>query len=222
MISIQKWWKGLMAGGLAVLVVTGGLMLAAVPAFAQADDAEPAQPALGWMPRGFGERGHGEGAFGGHRGGERGASQAAVAEELGIPVEELEAAHQAVRKQVLADAVAEGRITQEQADLMTAANSLRSYLDREEILAQALGLSIEEVTAAREAGTLRELTGEINREEMRTRMQVAADAVVAQAVADGVITQEQADLLEEANKGFGGFHSEGFHRGGFPHGPRGK
>lgn len=215
MISIQKWLKGFVVGGLAAVALAGGLMLAATPAFAQAGDADPAAPDQGWMQRG--ERGRGEDGFFGRRGGERGANQTALAEELGITVEELQAAQQAVHEQALADAVAEGRITQEQADLMTAANALRASIDREAILAQALGLSVEDVAAAREDGTLRELTDEIDREELRTRMQEATDAAIAQAVVDGVITQKQADQLAEADKGFGGFRD-----GGVRNGARGK
>jgi hypothetical protein len=213
MISIQKWLKGFVISGLAVVALAGGLMLAVTPVFAQADDAEPAAPNQGWMQRGGEERGLWEGGFHGRRGGERGAEQIALAEELGISVEELQAAQQAVREQALADAVAAGRITQEQADLMTAANVLRTAIDREAILAQALGLNVEDVAAAREDGTLRQLTDEIDREELRTRMQEATDAAIAQAVVDGVITQEQADQLAEGDKGFGGFPGGGHRRG---------
>lgn len=53
---------------------------------------------------------------------------ALLAEALGIPVEELEAAQQAVQAQLIAGAVESGQITQDEADLMAARQALQAYL----------------------------------------------------------------------------------------------
>lgn len=98
----------------------------------------------------------------GHHGmfGFRGGSidfNALLADALGISVEELEAAQQEAKSAVIAQAVEDGAITQEQADLMLAQDAVRPY-----------------VAAA---------------------MSAAYEEAIQQAVADGVITQEQADAL---------------------------
>jgi hypothetical protein len=93
-------------------------------------------------------------------------------------------------------------------------------------LAEALGLSVEELQAAREDGTLRELIAglDLDRTEMQERMQAAHEAAIDRAVADGVITREEADALQAA-KGERGFgkgmrgHRGGMH--GFQRGMRG-
>ncbi|MBX2997339.1 MAG: hypothetical protein KF893_02420 [Caldilineaceae bacterium] len=55
--------------------------------------------------------------------------QALLAEALGISVEDLETAQAAAQSAALAQAVEEGRITQEQADQMQAHQALRPYLE---------------------------------------------------------------------------------------------
>lgn len=75
---------------------------------------------------------------------------------------------------------------------------LDSIIDRDEILADVLGLTGEELAAAKEAGTsLDELITEagLTKETVRTAIQTAITAAVEQAVSDGTITQEQADLI---------------------------
>lgn len=74
-------------------------------------------------------------------------------------------------------------------------------LDRELIeqaIAEALGISVEELQAARDEGTrLPELADELG-VEMADVVDAIAEAVeesIAQAVVDGVITQEQADRI---------------------------
>jgi hypothetical protein len=112
-------------------------------------------------------------------------NSALLAEALGISEEELQAAKAEVQNRLLAEAVAAGEITQEEADLMAARLALQEYL--------------------------------------RDRMQTAYEQAVAQAVADGVITQAQADqILSEEGAGFFGPRMGGgrpFGRHG--HGPDG-
>ncbi|MFO7682645.1 MAG: hypothetical protein R6X34_21620 [Chloroflexota bacterium] len=154
--------------------------------------------------------------------------------ELGITVEELEAAQATAREAALAQALADGLITQEQIDMMAAAQALRDYIDHDAILAEALGVSAGEVTAAKDAGTLRDLiqASGLTAEEIGAALQTAHETALAQAVADGVITQEQADSLQTmpgsgglggmrggghgGNMPDGGMRGGGHHGGGFP------
>ena len=166
--------------------------------------------------------------------GEQGAVDEALAAELGISVDELEAAQEAAREVAIAQAIADGTITQEQVDLREAGQALREYSDHEAVLANLLGLSVEELEAAKDDGSIRDLVeaSGLTQEEIQAAMEEAHDAAVAQAVADGVITQEQADQLEEApgrggsrggghggSRGGGQGNSEGGPRGGGPEAP---
>lgn len=75
---------------------------------------------------------------------------------------------------------------------------LDSIIDRDEILADALGITAEELAAAKEAGTsIDELITEagLTKETVRTEIQNAITDAVEQAVSDGTLTQEQADLI---------------------------
>lgn len=143
-----------------------------------------------------------------------------LAEELGITVDELQAAREAAHEAALDQAVAEGVITEEQADLILAGKALKGYIDPQEILSQALGIDIADLEAAREAGEpLHDLFGDLEPEDVKEAMQAAYEDAVQHAIDDGVITESQAEKLQE--KGFpgrllgkrgGGFHGHG----GFP------
>lgn len=144
---------------------------------------------------GFGHRGHDlPGADG----------DTYLAEALGITVEELQAAQEAARAAGVQQAVDEGLITQEQADLMAAAQALRDAVNEDAIMAEALGVTVEEYQAAKEAHTVQDLldASGLTQAELMTAVQTAHDAAVQQAVADGVITQAQADALANG-RGFG-------------------
>jgi hypothetical protein len=211
----NKLTKTMVVGLVAILV----LSLGAVAAFAQ-DDAIPdtdTQPALPYGRGGFaGPRGH-------H--GFDGRDDETLAAALGITVEELQAARQKAAAERLAQAVEDGYLTQDQANTMLAMMALHEYIDRDAIMAQVLGLSTEELQAAREDGTLFDLLADITPADLQEKMQAAMEASVAQAVADNVITQDQAELvLEQMANGagmmgkFGGHHGFGGHGGfrGFP------
>ncbi len=163
----------------------------------------------------------------------------ALAEALGITVEELEAAREEAFAVIVAQAVADGTLTQEQADeLLESGSAGACYLGlghgrmsstHQQYLADALGISVEELEAAYDdvmAAQLAEMVegGVITQEEadmivardaVRDRLdydalsaaaQEAYEAAVAQALADGEITQEQADaLLSESGDYFGPF-----------------
>ncbi len=125
----------------------------------------------------------------------------ALAAALGISLAALESAQDAALAQSLAD----GDITQEQYDQIVARQAVQEYLDRDEMVADALGLTVAELQAAQEAGQrmpdLLEELG-IDQETFQANVQASQETAFAQAVADGVITQEQADQFQEG--GFGG------------------
>jgi sulfur carrier protein ThiS len=146
--------------------------------------------------------------------------QALLAEALGIEVEELEAAQQAANEAAIQQLLDQGQLSEEQADLASAANVLKSYLDREAFVAEALGISVADLKAAvAEGQTLSDLLDEqgLDSATYRENLAAAEQAAIAQAVEDGVITQEQADQLQERGPGRFGFGPGrgGFHPGEF-------
>lgn len=140
-----------------------------------------------------------------------------IAEELGVSVEELQAARQAAHEAALDQAVEEGLISAEQADLILAGQALKQYIDPQEILSQALGIDVADLEAAREAGeNLQDLFGDMEPEEIREALQAAYQEAVEQAIEDGVISAEQAEQLQD--EGFPGriVGKRGHGRGAFP------
>ncbi|MGC9395406.1 MAG: hypothetical protein ACP5J4_11180 [Anaerolineae bacterium] len=130
---------------------------------------------------------------------------ALLADALGITVDELQAARETANQAAIDQAIAEGLITQEQADAMQARKTLMSYLDRDTLLAKALGMSLEDLQAAYADGeTLTTLMQEkgLDAATVRERLQTAYTEALAQAVEDGVITQEQADEMLQDGRGF--------------------
>jgi hypothetical protein len=178
----------------------------------ETDDPLPWNRGFGSM-RGFGHRGRlGFSSSFDH--------DAYMADALGVTVDELKAARQAARDATLDQAVAEGVITQEQADLMNANQALRQYINQQEIISEVLGIDAADLEAARQEGkSLYYLFGELGLEpaEVQAAMQAAYDDAINQAVADGVITDSQAEQLQErgfggrgfGKRGFGGFHGHG-------------
>ncbi len=105
-----------------------------------------------------------------------------LAEALGVTVEELQAAREAVRVAAIEQAVADGDLTQEQADQILAnengrhggKHGLPGRDDYDALLAEELGVTVEALAAARE--------------------EVQA-AHIAEMIEAGVLTQEQADMM---------------------------
>lgn len=151
---------------------------------------------------------------------------ALLAKELGITVDELQSARSAAQDAALEEAVAKGYLTAEQAEMFKARKALAKYIKPQELLAKALGISVDELQAAREAGkTLPQLVEEsgLDMATVRSNLQAAYQEVLEQAVEDGVITQQQADLLKDANFGakmFGRGRGGRGGPGGFPPGGR--
>lgn len=142
---------------------------------------------------------------------------ALLAEALGITVEELQAAYAAASSAALDQAVAEGFLSEEQADMMKARSALKEYVNSDELLSAALGISVDELQAARDEGKkMSALIDELglDGEELKQALQAAYEDVVEQAVRDGVITQDQANQILSGSLSFGGRHGFKFHEGG--------
>jgi len=183
--------------------------------------------------------------------GYEGVTDEDVAAALGISVDELAAAREEAKTAILEQAVADGLITQAQADDILSGDSSslprlqwRSWLsenglDYDAYLAEALGISVEALQAARlEAFTANiaqaVADGTITQERadlilgrralaqdsvFQSAMQTAFEAAVNQAVDSGVITQTQADQIIANSSGtwmgrIGG-RGHGHHSGGF-------
>lgn len=181
MNKTKKWIVVLL--GVAVL---GGLAVGAL-AFGFTSTASAMTAAVPSLASGVGELFHGRGGdlFPG-----RGVDDGYLADALGISTADLQAAEENAYSAFLEDAVAQGLITQAQADWFgqSGTGGMKDFgrglfgwlaqtnaLDYENYLADALGLSVDDLQAARQA---------------------AADARLAAAVADGQLTQEQADMLQ--------------------------
>jgi hypothetical protein len=246
----QKKYSRLMIGVLLLLVLAiGGTAVLAQsqddpvvtpPADEDDTDTTPFSDGQGQNRPDFGERGPGRG-----NDADRGE---ALAEALGITLEELQAAQEAARAAALEQAVADGLITQEQADQIaeSGGRSPRGshFGDKDELLAEALGITVEELQAAQEevrAAKLAQMVedGVITQEQadlmearravqsyfdiesVQAAIQEAYETAVNEALSAGEITQELADQLlseDAAVPGLGGFGGHGGHRG---HGPRG-
>jgi hypothetical protein len=171
-----------------------------------------------------------------HEGVQRGKElmDGALAEALGISVEELQAAREEALPAAVERAVDEELISEERAELMLARAALAKAIDPEDALAQVLGITAEELQAAHDEGkTLREIARDLAEEldldlaTLRENMMAAREESIQQAVEDGAITPEQAELLlngpDFGSRGFpgpggsGGFRPSGSARssGGF-------
>ncbi len=131
--------------------------------------------------------------------------EALLADALGITPDELQAAREAAQNAALADAVEAGHLTEKQAALIAARQAMRAYLEKDELIANALGITSEELQAARAAGQrIPDLLAELGLEQadFEANLQTAWEEALQQAVDDDTITQEQADLLLE--QGFKG------------------
>jgi polyhydroxyalkanoate synthesis regulator phasin len=168
----------------------------------------------------------------GHRDSPLGNYEEALAEALGITIEELQAAYESAFSAAIDQAVDEGLLTQEQADNLFSGDrfghrergGFRGFGgDMNEHLAEALGISVAELEAAQaqardtviaeavEAGTITQEQADLMKARgvistyFQEAMTKTFGEAVEQAVADGVITQAQADLLlENGPMGFRG------------------
>ena len=241
--------------GLSVIALAlAGAMIFGVSSVA-AQDGEPTGPFAGENgPRGPRD----DGPFAGYQD----VLKAAFTAELGVSVDELDAAHEAgtvrdpfdangitaedvraakeaARDTVLEQMIADGAITSEEADAIRArtgqfdgprgphlpvdeATAEQFQAQIQEAIAGVLGLSVDELEAARLDGIrLEDLADQqgVSIEDMQAAVKTVRESQIAQLLADGTITQEQADQMLEHldNAPLGGPQGgPGGHRGGPP------
>jgi hypothetical protein len=216
----QLKYAGILLGAALVLAVGVGLAAFGMFSGAYAQSATPTTPAPSGpiIGPGAGEFFHFKG-WEGPLAGPNNRDQY-LADALGITLEELQAAQQKATTAILAQAVQDGQLTQEQADLIQAQMALKALIDPQAILAQALGISTDTLQTYQDQGmSMADILNELGltADELRTKTQAAYEAAIQAAVSDGVITQAQADQILSENQGFG--FDFGFGRGG--HGMRG-
>jgi hypothetical protein len=168
-----------------------------------------------------------------------GTSDADLAAALGITVEKLQAAAATATDEALKQAVADGLLTQAQADQIKARGgrfegfgrfATGSTIDTDALLAKALGISVDQlkagylkafnarIDAAVAAGSLTQAQADLqkgqyalqNNSKYQSSLQSAYEAALKQAVADGVITQAQADAILAQKAGIGRGRMGGF------------
>ena len=189
---------------------------------AQAPTPTPTAPATQAKPE-WSEKGPG------FMGGE--ATNQYLADALGITTDQLSAAYQSATTEALKQAVADGKLTQAQADQLAARANGHfdgrwlndANIDFNALLAKALNISVDQLDAARQkafdaridaavtAGNLTQEQADLmkgryalgNSTQFQSSMQSAFEAAVNQAVQSGVITQAEADqiLKNAANMG---------------------
>ena len=232
-------WGGAATAAVA-LVVAGAAFF---PTIAQAQTATVSTVALDFQQRG---RGAPIGPLG-----DRVDQNAALAEALGITTEELQAAQTEAHGAAIDQMVTDGWLTETQAEALkaqTAGNTGRmggmgdlgrgfgpmgdSKVDYDTLLANALGISVDELQAARTQifddqlaqavtdGNMTQAQADLVKAQralsdyIAPKLQSAYDDAVKAAVSDGIITQEQADALAAQGghglRGFGPGMNDGF------------
>ncbi len=123
-----------------------------------------------------------------------------IADALGVSMGELESAEAAADAAKLAERVEEGRLTEAEAADHVALDAFRDTIDKDVVLAQSLGISNAELAAARADNLaysdLLDQLG-LTRAEVNDAEEAVYAELVADAVADGTLTAEQAAQFED-------------------------
>lgn len=230
----RKQWTRLLAGGFAVFVLLLGLawgwqqttgVAFAQSAQPQAQPTPPQGPKPGNPPTGAmggwrapGHMNRGGPAGWAAMGGRYANNNALLANALGITQEELQNAYRTVAEKALDQAVTAGKLTQAQADqlksrlsnlgvmgMMGMAPRFLGDVDVDTLLAGALGISVDELNAARDnmiqkgvdAGLLTQAQGNdlLVQQMIRDAKEQAVRDALQQAVEKGLLTQAQADAM---------------------------
>ena len=235
---IRNKIAGSILGGALALGLLGGGMVA----YAQTDPATPTAPSTETTPALPST---------GSRSSQWIDNDQALADALGIDLTELTTAQATAHVAIIDKMVADGVLTEAQGEtLKSSSGSLRGIshygYDRDEFLADALGISVETLEAAQLEAYETELAarvaaGDLTQEEadlklaqkaaegyidaasINAQVRTAQEAAIAAALDDGAITQAQADALLahlDANPyNFSGFNGRGHGgRGGHGHG----
>jgi hypothetical protein len=181
------------------------------------------------------------GGIGGFAGARGGLDGTALATALGITVEQLNAAQKKVADAALDKAVADGQLTQAQADMLKLREGMHvgklGGTDAEAALAKELGITVDQLSAARSkavaaeldkalaAGTITQAQADqmkahqalrdyLAKQGLDDKVKSLREQALKDAVAAGVLTQAQADALQNGAgfgmRGFGGRHGRGF------------
>jgi hypothetical protein len=156
--------------------------------------------------------------------------QSLLATQLNITTAALQSAQKQAYTNQINQAVQNGTLTQQQADLILGRYALQSYLDPTALFAKALGITTDQLQTYQNQGmTISQILSAVGKTaaEVRDAEQAAYQAAIQQAITDGTITQAQANAVLNSGYGFsylpGGFSGhEGFGgRGGWFSGRRG-
>ena len=219
----RKKIVSILVGGALTLVTAFGAITYSV---VKAQTPTPTTPTA---PNSSSQPGFGRGMRGG------GYTEDDLAAALGISVEQLQTAEQTARDEALKQAVAAGLITQAQADELAQRGfdgrhfggipgMNNSTIDYDALLAQALGISKDDLQAAYQKAYTTSLDQAVQNGQLTQAqadaakgryalstsskfidaMKAAFEAAVKQAVSDGLITQAQADQVLSTSNGLGG------------------
>lgn len=211
----------LAAGGVVLALLVAGV---AVTGFALAQGPDPDQPGdeLPWGHRVGGPRGRWTEGKPRPMFGMPEEMEEAIAEVLGLTVEQLETAFE--EGKILPEIAEEQGVELE--DVWAAMEAARGerfgqmpedappagwmfdyHDEREQAVADALNITVDELEAARAEGlTPIDIAQEqgLDLDEVHEALEAAHQEIIEQAVADGVLTEEQAERLSEFGPGFGG------------------
>jgi coenzyme F420-reducing hydrogenase delta subunit len=142
---------------------------------------------------------------------EAGTPMPELIDELGLDQETVRQEIQSAVEAAVEQAVTDGTLTEEEAEAFLnppappqrgqgegPGELLDGIVDLDEIVAGVLGITVDELDAAREAGTpMPELIDELglDQETVRQEIQSAVEAAVEQAVTDGTLTEEEAEQI---------------------------
>ena len=236
----KRFLSFLVVGALALVGVLGGFVYRNVSA--QAPTPTPSTQSGATAPQSGAtapQDGWGKGGRGDFQGTNPGQ---ALADALGISLEKLQAAETSANAEALKQAVAKGLLTQAQADRLSAnprpgghmpfmGRDSSSTIDFNAILANALGISTDQLKAAQQkvqddnlaaavtSGALTQAQADLikarqalqDSTKFQDSLKTAYSTALQQAVTDGTITQAQADaiLKDQANPGFPGMGGRG-------------
>jgi len=137
-----------------------------------------------------------------------------LAEELGISVDELETARQRALDRALEQAVEEGLLSLEKEELIEARYVMREYFDPLAVIAEQLGMSMDEFKATIRAGSIREVLADLDRQALRDALEEAWNAAIDQAQADDAISESAAEQMRRMrgySNGLGRYLAPGRH-----------
>jgi len=124
---------------------------------------------------------------------------ALLVEALDITTAELQEAREEAFTTAVELAADEEYITQRQADMILAVRAMKGTINQGELIADALGISLEELQEARQNRALQQLIKDLDMTQADVREAVLEqyEEVVDQAVEEGLLTEEQAETLRD-------------------------